>query len=78
MVSKRGGLVVWVSDIKSARNLEKIGNIIYISRRLNYVLLYVNESEIEEKISYINNLHFVNKVERSYRSEMNYKFPSKS
>lgn len=77
MFPKRTGLIVWVTDARAARNLERFGNVLYISKRLNYVLLYMNESDIKNKISYIEKLNFVKKVERSYRAEINNIFPTK-
>ena len=74
MFPKRAGLIVWVNDIKHAKNLERFGNVLYISGRLKYANIYVNEAEIESKISYIEKLHFVKKVERSYRTEMHEAF----
>ncbi len=70
MFPKRVGLVVWMKDIKPGKNLDKYGNVHYISKRLKYALLYVNESEAKQKIAIIEKLHFVKKVEPSYRHEI--------
>ncbi|TCS78237.1 YlbG family protein [Tepidibacillus fermentans] len=70
MIPKRTGLVVWVNDLRAARNLERIGNIHFISKRLKYVVLYINERDLRKTISYLERLPFVTKVERSYRSEI--------
>ena len=77
MFPKRTGIIAWVSDIKATRNLERFGNVIYTSRRLKYVMIYVNESEVNDKMKQIQKLNFVKKVERSYRSELESLFPSK-
>lgn len=77
MFPKRTGLIVWITDAKAARNLERFGHVVYISKRLNYALVYVNQSEVEDKISYIKKLNFVNKVERSHRADLNNIFPTK-
>lgn len=78
MFPKRVGLVVWVNDIKQARNLERIGSVHYISKRLNYVLIYVNESDLADKVKYLDKLHFVKRVERSHRAELNAMFSEKA
>lgn len=70
MKVKRIGLAVWVKNRRSARQLKRFGNIHYISKRMNYVSMYVNADEIEQKIRQIQKLHFVTKVERSYRHEI--------
>lgn len=78
MFPKRVGIIVWVSDIRQARNLERIGSVLYISKRLNYVVLYVNESEAANKIAYLEKLHYVKKVELSYRAEISSIFSDRS
>ncbi|WP_339061636.1 YlbG family protein [Tepidibacillus marianensis] len=70
MIPKRAGLVIWVNDLRAARNLERTGNIHFISRRLKYVVMYINERDLRKTISYLERLPFVQKVERSYRSEI--------
>lgn len=70
MFPKRTGLIVWVNDARLAKNLERFGNVLYISKRLSYVVIYVNELDIEKKLAYIKKLNFVKKVEKSYRTEL--------
>ncbi|OEF98898.1 hypothetical protein BHF71_02935 [Vulcanibacillus modesticaldus] len=70
MFPKRAGLIVWVNDTRLAKNLERFGNLLYISKRLRYAVLYVNESEVKNKITNIEKLHYVRRVERSLRTEL--------
>ncbi|MED0675656.1 YlbG family protein [Aneurinibacillus thermoaerophilus] len=70
MRERRVGLAVYVKNIKVARNLRKFGNIHYISRRLNYVSMYIAADTLEETIERISRLDFVTKVEKSYRHEI--------
>ncbi|MBW7456774.1 YlbG family protein [Paenibacillus sepulcri] len=70
MFSERTGYIIWVNDIKSARSLEKYGNIHYISRKMHYVVMYMNSDREEEIIRNIQRLPFVKKTERSYRNEI--------
>ncbi len=74
---KRVGLVVWVNDVRKARNLDRIGNIHFISKRMKYVLIYINEKDLERTTHYLQKLDFVNKVERSYRGEILHSFHAK-
>ena len=67
---KRAGLIIWVNDIKKARNLERLGHIHFISKRMKYVLMYINDKDLERTTHYLQKLDFVKKVERSYRGEM--------
>lgn len=67
---KRLGVAVWVKNIRVAKNLRKFGTIHYISKRLNYVSMYVDAKEIDEAIRTMEKLHFVTRVERSHRHEI--------
>ncbi|WP_033829328.1 YlbG family protein [Bacillus andreraoultii] len=67
MIGERQGLIVWLHNIKLAKNLRKYGNIHYISKRLKYVVLYCNMDESETVMNKIKNLSFVKMVEPSYR-----------
>ena len=46
-IIKRRGLIVWVYSLKQLKNLKKFGLLHYVSRKMKYVVLYLNE-EIEE------------------------------
>jgi uncharacterized protein YlbG (UPF0298 family) len=70
MREHRLGLAVFVKNIKSARNLRKFGNVHFISRRLNYITMYVPADTIEHTIERISRLDFVTRVERSHRHEI--------
>ncbi len=70
MREKRLGVAVWVKNTRAAKNLRKFGTIHYISKRLNYVTMYVDANEIDEAIRIMEKLHFVTKVERSHRHEI--------
>ena len=66
-ITKRRGLIVWVYSLKQLKNLKKFGLLHYVSRRMKYVVLYLNEETLEETEERIRKLHFVRNVERSYR-----------
>lgn len=67
---ERIGYIIWVNDIKAARNLEKYGCVHYISRRMHYVVMYLYTEKAEETLKNIRRLSYVRKVERSYRNEI--------
>ncbi len=71
MFPYRIGLIVWVNDIRPVKNLERFGNLIYMSKRLKYAILYTDKSEYENKIVQIEKLNFVNKVDISLNIEVN-------
>lgn len=70
MRERRLGVAVWVKNTRAAKNLRKFGTIHYISKRLNYVSMYVDAKLIEETIRTMEKLHFVTKIERSHRHEI--------
>jgi uncharacterized protein YlbG (UPF0298 family) len=70
MRERRLGVAVWVKNTRAAKNLRKFGTIHYISKRLNYVSMYVDADGIDETIRAMEKLHFVTRVERSHRHEI--------
>ncbi|MBO2944957.1 YlbG family protein [Paenibacillus sp. F411] len=78
MLAERTGFIIWVSDIKAARNLEKYGSVHYISRRMQYVVMYVNADRAEETARNVRRLSYVRKIERSYRNEIKKEYSSKT
>ncbi|MCM3626332.1 YlbG family protein [Paenibacillus glycanilyticus] len=70
MLPERTGYIIWVSDLKAARTLEKYGTVHYMSRKMHYVVIYMNAERAEEAVKNISRLPFVRKVERSYRNEL--------
>ncbi|MGO4276895.1 DUF2129 domain-containing protein, partial [Paenibacillus sp. TAF58] len=47
MMIERSGLIIWVNDIKAARNLERFGSLHYISKKMNYAVLYIHASKVD-------------------------------
>ena len=76
MIAERAGLIVWLSDIKPAKKLEKFGLLHYVSRKMNYAVLYLNANRVEETIRAIQRLPYVKKVERSLRGEIRTEYNS--
>lgn len=78
MLSERTGYIVWVSDLKAARTLDKYGTVHYMSRKMHYVVLYVDAERAEDTARNVTRLPFVRKLERSYRNELKTEYTSKS
>jgi uncharacterized protein YlbG (UPF0298 family) len=74
-IQPRRLVVVWLYTMKPINQLKKYGDIQYISRKMQYVLIYMNEENIELAMSQMKRFHFVRQVDRSYRPdvEMNFK-----
>ncbi len=70
MLLERTGFIIWVSDLKAAKGLERFGTIHYMSRKLHYVVLYMNSDKVDENLKQLHRLSFIRKIERSYRTEI--------
>ena len=64
-------------QLKTIKESEKFGLLHYVSRRMKYVVLYLNEETLEETEERIRKLHFVRNVERSYRPDIEMNFAEK-
>lgn len=73
---KRTGLIIWTKDLKPARTFEKYGNVHYISKKMRYVVLYVDAAEADRIIAQLEKLPYVKSVERSLRGEIPTEFNS--
>jgi len=70
MLPERTGYIIWVSDLKAARSLERFGTVHYMSRKMHYVVLYMNADKVEEAVRQMGKLPYVRNIERSYRNEI--------
>ncbi|ANE47462.1 hypothetical protein SY83_15570 [Paenibacillus swuensis] len=76
MFKERSALIVWVSDLKQAKNLERYGNIHYISKKMQYVVMYMNAAGLEDTTKAMQKLSFVKKIEPSMRGEIKTEYNS--
>lgn len=74
LVQHRIGLVIWLYTPKYVNKLKNFGLLHYVSRKLNYAVLYVDEQEVEKTMNQLQSLHFVREIERSYQTEMPYTY----
>ncbi len=70
MMTERSGLIVWLSDVKPAKNLEKYGLMHYVSKKMKYAVIYVNADSMEHTTKNLLRLPYVKKIERSLRNEI--------
>lgn len=70
MFHERAGLIVWVTDVKQAKGLEKYGTVHYISKKMRYVVMYVHAERYDETAKNLSKLPYVKQVERSMRNEI--------
>lgn len=67
MQIKRQGMIVWFQHRKNIKHIRRFGHLIYVSKKMRYAVLYVNQSDIDSVEEKLLKLPFVSKVERSYR-----------
>ncbi len=73
MVPRRS-LVVWVYSLRQLKVLKRYGTIAHVSRKMKYVIIYMDEIEVEKNFEALDKLHFVRSVERSYRPDIEMDF----
>lgn len=66
----RTGLIVRISNKRMFKRLMKFGLLHYFSSKMSYVLLYVDNENIEETIRKIEKENYVNSVEKSKLKEL--------
>jgi uncharacterized protein YlbG (UPF0298 family) len=74
ILSERQGIIIWVYSLRHMKTLKRFGLIHYVSKRMKYVVIYVNRTELETTIRKLKELHFVRQVEPSYRPLINMDF----
>lgn len=63
MEPSRIQLIVYTDNAKTKQKMELFGHVVYISKKMNYVCLYIDECGKEQTINQIKKLHRVKKVE---------------
>ena len=56
-VTERQALIVWMYTLKQLKAIKKFGYVTYISKRLKYVYLYVDQDQVEAITQKLNKLH---------------------
>ena len=73
-ITPRRSLIVWVYNLRQLKTLKKFGPIAYVSRKMKYVIIYMDESAIEQAKGALEKLHFVKSVDLSYRPDVSMEF----
>lgn len=69
-IKERRGLAVWVYTLKQVKALRHYGTIHYASRKMKYVVLYVDADVLTETVEKIKKLRFVKRVSVSPRFDL--------
>ncbi|MBP2057781.1 uncharacterized protein YlbG (UPF0298 family) [Lactobacillus colini] len=71
-LQKRKSIVVWIDKASNQYKLRHYGNIIYFSRKKNYVIMYCNAEQADKVIQDLNHSDFVKKAEFSSYGKLNF------
>lgn len=69
-MKKRRALYVYMRGLKQVNQLKKFGEIAYISNKMNYVALYVNEESVADLVEKLKKYRFVKTVKQSERPDI--------
>lgn len=69
-IKKRRGIFVYLYHLKQSKQLRKYGSIQYVSRRMKYVLLYLDSDQVEQTLAKLKQLRYVKDVVVSQRPEL--------
>lgn len=70
VIRERRGLVVWLYSLRQLKQLRHYGTVQYASRRMKYVILYVDEDSVDAVKDKLSHLRFVKKVDVSMRPDL--------
>lgn len=69
-IQPRQSLIVYTYSLKQTRQLKRYGTVMYVSKKMRYVVLYVNQDEIDELTKKLQRLRFVKRVVPSMRPKI--------
>ncbi len=69
-IKQRREIVVWVHSLRQVRQLRRYGSVLYTSRQMKYVLLYVDADAVDDTLAKLAHLRFVRSAEVSNRTEI--------
>ncbi|ALI33375.1 YlbG family protein [Weissella cibaria] len=65
-VTQRRSVIVHLKNVRQARQLRRFGVVSYISEKMKYAVIYMNEADVATKSALIERLGFVSSVELSH------------
>lgn len=73
-INERIGLAVYLYYNRDARKVSKLGDVCYHSRRLKYLILYVDKEKEEDVVASLKAMKYVKRVKPSALSEIDMNF----
>ena len=69
MAQERLQIIVYTRKTGVQQKLSQMGNVIYISKKMNYVCLYIDAKQKDKTINRIKSLHGVSRIEVGPQSQ---------
>lgn len=69
-LTARRALVIYINGTRVIRTLRQYGVVRYVSRRMHYVILYVDQAQLPQLQTKISHFRAVRRVEKSYRPDL--------
>ena len=69
-LQKRTSVVVYVTSLRQVRQLKRYGHVEYVSKRMRYAVIYMNDDVLEDTVKQLKNLKFVRRIVRSPREQL--------
>lgn len=70
----RCGIAVWINNLKQVRTIQKYGLVYYVSKRMKYVYLYVDQDKLEKTVNNLKHFRFVRRVQVSKYGQLKTNF----
>ena len=71
---RRRGVIVYLYHLRQSKQLRRYGNLQYVSRKMKYALIYMDEVDVKKTVEKLKQLRFVKEVEISNRPDITTEF----
>lgn len=66
----RTGLIVWLNSKRSVKRLMNFGLLHYVSKKMDYAIIYVDTKQLKQTIQRLYKEHYVKSVEESHMRDL--------
>lgn len=73
-VQPRRSLIVYTYSLKQTRQLKRYGTVMYVSKKMRYVVLYIDQQDVTSLTDQLEQLRFVKRVVPSMRPQISETF----
>ncbi|WP_057875812.1 YlbG family protein [Liquorilactobacillus aquaticus] len=73
-INERQSIIVYLYHLKNSKQLRRYGTIHYVSKRMKYVVLYIDHENLDETLKKLKEMRFVKRVIMSPRPNIKINF----